>query len=188
MFHMIHPRMRAAALGCAMAGVAMCAHVRQAHADTVYKCGGSDGAATFQQEPCANAKAQAVVEIAPAPPASASPDYGIARDAHKERREPASSRNHARAPREALSYECRAANGEVFYRHGACPRQITGEGNGSRGRSSRSTYAVSAEALPRGEACRRMASAGSIGRSGHERDETVSTYDRNLGRDPCRYF
>ena len=42
--------------------------------------------------------------------------------------------------------------------------------------------------LPRGEACRRMAAAGSIGRAGHARDESVSTYDRNLGRDPCRYY
>jgi len=36
--------------------------------------------------------------------------------------------------------------------------------------------------------CRRLARAGSIGRAGHERDEIVSTYDRNLGRDPCRRY
>jgi hypothetical protein len=45
---------------------------------------------------------------------------------------------------------------------------------------------VTAIALPRDEACRRMAAAGSIGRAGREHDERVSTYDRNAGRDPCR--
>jgi hypothetical protein len=47
---------------------------------------------------------------------------------------------------------------------------------------------VRSQALPRGEVCRRIAAAGSIGRAGHARDESVSTYDRNLGRDPCRYY
>ena len=97
-----------------------------------------------------------------------------------------------RERREIVSYECRAANGEVFYRHGSCPHQITADGAGtaSRKRSGggSSSVSVTAEALPRGEVCRRMAAAGSIGRAGHERDENVSTYDRNLGRDPCRYF
>jgi len=31
-----------------------------------------------------------------------------------------------------------------------------------------------------------MHRAGAISRAGHEHDEDVSTYDRNLGRDPCR--
>jgi len=40
--------------------------------------------------------------------------------------------------------------------------------------------------VPRDEACQRIHSAGAIGRAGHQHDEDVSTYDRNLGRDPCR--
>ncbi|MGH8172496.1 MAG: hypothetical protein ACREPX_05075 [Rhodanobacteraceae bacterium] len=93
-----------------------------------------------------------------------------------------------------VSYECRAANGELFYRHGACPKQIsakssaTGASARTRGASDTQSYSVSAQALPRGEVCRQIARAGSIGRGGHERDENVSTYERNLGRDPCRRY
>jgi hypothetical protein len=100
----------------------------------------------------------------------------------------------ARTGVEVVSYECRAANGELFYRHGACPKQITAKSKSSggnarkRGASDTQTYAVSAQPLARGEVCRQMARAGSIGRAGHERDESVSTYDKNLGRDPCRRY
>jgi len=31
-----------------------------------------------------------------------------------------------------------------------------------------------------------MRRAGSSGRKGHEFDESISTYDRNLGNDPCK--
>jgi hypothetical protein len=90
-----------------------------------------------------------------------------------------------------VSYECRADNGEVFYRHGACPRTIATAGaasrHGARAGEAR-TAAVTAVPLPRGEACRRIAAAGSIGRAGRARDERVSTYERNAGRDPCRRF
>lgn len=157
---------------------------RPAQAD-VYKCRGADGAIAFQDHACASSQIESRVEIAPAPPPAASPDYG--RTPRRESRE-ASGRTHASTParREALSYECRAANGEVFYRHGTCPGKISAKG-ASRKQAGES-YAVTAAPLSRSEACRRMASAGSIGRAGRERDETTSTYDRNLGRDPCRYF
>jgi hypothetical protein len=69
------------------------------------------------------------------------------------------------------------------------PGKITAEAaSGKHGRSASTAFAVTSEAMPRSEACRRIAAAGSIGRAGHERDQSVSTYDRNLGRDPCRYY
>jgi hypothetical protein len=162
-----------------------------AHAASVYECRGADGAIAFQDHACAAGFAESKVEIAPPPPAAPSPDYG--RDAREARRS-AHASSHASAPararREAVSYECRAANGELFYRHGACPGRITAEATGGkRGRSGASSaFAVTSVALPRGEVCRRIAAAGSIGRAGHARDESVSTYERNLGRDPCRYY
>ena len=162
-----------------------------AHAASVYKCRSADGAIAYQDHACANGSAASEVEIAPPPPVAPSLDYG--RDTHVARRSAhGDSPSHAtmRARRETVSYECRAANGELFYRHGTCPGRITADaGSGKRGRGgASSSFAVTSEALPRGEVCRRIAAAGSIGRAGHVRDENVSTYDRNLGRDPCRYY
>ena len=179
-----------AILGMLFAAAALCAASRAAHAEAVYKCRAPDGAVAYQDRACAGGAVESNVEIAPAPPAAPSPDYG--RDTHEARRSAhatAAPRAGARERREALSYECRAADGELFYRHDRCPGRITADsGSGKRGRGgASSTYAVTSEALPRGEVCHRIAAAGSIGRAGHARDENVSTYDRNLGRDPCRY-
>jgi hypothetical protein len=89
-----------------------------------------------------------------------------------------------------MSYECRAADGELFYRHGRCPAQIPAKDSLLQGRTKGKSagYAVTAQPIARAEACRRIERAGSIGRNGHEHDERVSTYERNLGRDPCRYL
>jgi uncharacterized protein DUF4124 len=181
-----------AILGMLFAGAALFAASRIAHAESVYKCRAADGAIAYQDRACASSAAESHVEIAAAPPVAPSPDYG--RDTHEARRtmHGAASPRVAALPRattherrESVSYECRAGNGELFYRHGGCPGRITADaGSGKRGRgSASSTYAVTSQALPRG----RIAAAGSIGRAGHARDESVSTYDRNLGRDPCRY-
>lgn len=160
-----------------------------AHAASVYKCRGADGAIAFQDHACAAGAAETSVEIAPPPPVAPSPDYGRETQSHRAAH---ATTSHAttRDRREAVLYECRAANGELFYRHGACPGRITTEaGSGKRARGGGAgSFAVTSEALPRGEVCRRIAAAGSIGRAGRTRDESVSTYDRNLGRDPCRYY
>lgn len=160
-----------------------------AQAGTVFKCRGSDGSIAFQDRPCASTDVQSEVDILPAPPPAPSPDYGI--DHHATRSmSTRASRGRARGHHDAVSFECRAADGEVFYRHGGCPKSVTAKARSSSGRRGAKTesYAVSAVAMPRGEVCRRLAAAGSIGRSGHEHDETISTYEKNLGRDPCRRF
>ena len=180
-----------AILGTLLACAALFASAPIAHAESVYKCRGADGRIAFQDHACAAGAAESQVEIAPPPPVAPSPDYGRGADAPRRSAHAAASPHAStRERREAVSYECRAANGERFYRHGTCPAHITTDaGSGKRGRGGASaTVAVTSEALPRGEACRRMAAAGSIGRAGHARDESVSTYDRNLGRDPCRYY
>ena len=171
------------------AAAALTGFPRAAHAESVYKCRGADGAIAFQDRPCALAKAQTIVEIAPAPPVAESPDYGIS--PRRAGKQPRTASAPSRERREPVSYECRAADGETFYRHGACPKQIAAPASTSKRKHSGKggqTYPVSAEPMPRGEVCRKLASAGSIGRRGHEHDESISSYDRNLGRDPCRYL
>lgn len=164
------------------------------HAETVFKCRGADGAVAYQDRACATSQVGTEVEIAPAPPVAPSPDYGRASESTRtvRSRGVASRSGRSTAAAEVVSYECRAANGEVFYRHGACPKQITAKatsgGSRKRGNAGKESYAVTTRALPRGEVCREMTRAGSIGRGGHERDESISSYDRNLGRDPCRKF
>jgi uncharacterized protein DUF4124 len=174
--------------GIVIAAIALGAFAHAAHAESVYRCRGADGATAFQDRPCADARAQSLVEIAPAPPVQPSPDYGFA-DARASRVGRSSPpRTSARAPREVVSFACHAADGETFYRHRACPKQIAIAGSGARGRSGKSpqSVGVTAEAMPRADVCRELTRGGSIGRAGHERDESISSYDRNLGRDPCR--
>jgi hypothetical protein len=175
-----------AVLGGALAFAAL-----GAHAASVYKCRSADGAIAFQDRACPAGAAGSEVEIAPPPPVAPSPDHGRGtREARRSTHATTSPHATTRERREAVSYECRAANGELFYRHGACPGRIAADSApGKRGRgAASSSFAVTSQALPRGEVCRRLAAAGSIGRAGHARDESVSTYDRNLGRDPCRYY
>jgi hypothetical protein len=109
-----------------------------------------------------------------------SPDYGVS-SPHESRA--TRTRSSAPVPREAVSFACHAANGETFYRHGSCPKQIAlATGKGAK------TVGVTAQAMPRADVCRELSRGGSIGRAGHARDESISSYDRNLGRDPCRHL
>ncbi|RYD14485.1 MAG: hypothetical protein EOP90_12635 [Lysobacteraceae bacterium] len=87
------------------------------------------------------------------------------------------------------SFECRATNGEVFYRHARCPGSIPAGASARRpSRGAAGSVGVRATPVPRREACRRIEAGARSGRAGRERDETVTTYERNLGRDPCRRF
>lgn len=164
---------------------------RSVAAATIYECRDGAGHVAYQDHACAANERQAAIGIATpaAPPATVpAPSRSQPKAVTPSRR---SSRRAAARERAAVSYECRADDGAVFYRHGACPRSIRSAAATSNGRASRTaaarSAAVSAVPLPRGEVCRRIAAAGSIGRAGREHDDRVSTYERNAGRDPCRY-
>jgi len=162
----------------------------------VYKCTGIQGEVAYQSQPCAGGQAATVIQIAPAPAYAPSPRYAIDRDeTARPTRTATRSRPGERRETVPLSYECRAADGQVFYRHGSCPHSIPAasargasastHGKGAA-RGSAATVSVSAQRIARDEACHEIRRAGSAGRAGHEHDEVVSTYDHNLGRDPCR--
>jgi hypothetical protein len=159
-------------------------------AESVYKCTNAQGGVAYQAQPCSGSQHEARVSIDPAPTYTPPPQYAV------ERRSGNTSARRSTASRrptghEATSYECRASDGEVFYRHGSCPHSITAKDDGARGRgrgrgqTAKASISVSAHPIPRDEACTQMRRAGSIGRAGHEHDESISTYERNLGRDPC---
>ena len=194
MRHTTRNARRLFSLGFLAIAASMCG---AAHAESVFKCRGSDGLVAYQDHSCARNAVETQVELEPAPPVAEPNDVPkprADRTPRKGMRTQAAHAHGAKVKAEVVSYECRADNGELFYRHGACPKQISAAGTQSGATSHRKaaagaqTYAVTAQALDRGEVCRRLARAGSIGRAGHERDETVSTYDRNLGRDPCRRY
>lgn len=155
-------------------------------APKVYRCAAGAGPVVYQDRPCADPARQQQIEFVPSPVVEAAPDT----TARAKPRKASASRVQAhksKSPAEVTSWECRATNGELFYRHAACPATIPGKTQRG-GRSKSPAVRVQAKPLPRRDACRRIQAAGSIGRAGRERDETVTTYERHLGRDPCRRF
>lgn len=165
-------------------------------AETVYKCINAQGDVAYQAQPCAEQQRASVIEIAPAPAFAPSPRYAIDHEeAGRSSRAAAHARSGERREAAPTSYECRAADGQVFYRHGACPHSIPGanghvssasaRGKGA-GRGGGGTVGVSSQRISREDACHEIQRAGAAGRAGHEHDEVTSSYEHNLGRDPCR--
>lgn len=164
----------------------------------VYKCTDARGAVSFQDQPCARAASQSAVALAPAPAYAASPAYAVERETnpHGARRVgPVRATTRRGEAIAATSYECRTADGQVFYRHGACPHSVAAidaQGAAHRGRAATSkssagkSVAVTSTRISREDACYELRRAGAVGRSGRIHDQDVSTYDKNLGRDPCR--
>lgn len=172
-----------------------------AHAASVYRCVDAHGHLAFQDTPCAVHAQQRKIDLEPQPLIGA-PGERTARMARTTlRRSPARPRkhsSHASRAKPAMSWECRAADGEVFYRHTRCPSSIPGDGvvrsayaektsheNTGRRHNAWSRVRVHGVKIPRAEACRRIHSAAATGRDGHLRDASVSTYDHLMGRDPC---
>lgn len=163
-------------------------------AGTVYRCIDSHGNMAFSDSSCAAGERAQKVDVAAAPTFSPSPQYALpGRDAREStpplRRGSASAGRRQRETTAvaARSYECRSVDGQVFYRHAACPHTIDAKSDGlGRGRAAKKKVEVHAVRVSREEACAQMRRAGASGRSGHAHDEDVSSYEKNLGHDPCR--
>jgi hypothetical protein len=151
-------------------------------ATTVYKCTDADGAVSYQSAACASTQHTSEIELAPVSPAAPSPQYAL---------DPVRPAVHQRQTRLAhakteMAYECRTSGGNVFYRLGHCPHSIAEKSGDSRGKNATHSVSVTSHPVTRQMACSEMRRAGSAGRNGHEYDESISTYDRNLGNDPCK--
>jgi hypothetical protein len=154
----------------------------------------AQGALAYQQLPCAADQTEGSLRLAPEPAYAPSPQYRI--EAPTAQRVAYAARERRDSPERATSWECRASDGQVFYRHSTCPRSIAADATATHigGRNpSRSNHGevrgnvpVTSRRIPREEACAQIHAAGAVGRSGHEHDDDVGTYERNLGRDPCR--
>jgi len=176
-----------------LAGLFLLGLVGGVRAESVYKCVDAHGAIAYQAQTCDASQRQSVINIPPAPLPAPAPHYVLARQDEQAARPLHAARE--RASRE-MAYECRVSDGRVFYRLAACPHSIAREsmnaaatshhGKSGSTRSSGGAAQVASRRVPREEACREIHRAGAIGRDGHEFDEHVSTYERNLGHDPCK--
>lgn len=181
-----------------------------AHAAPIYKCIDARGAIAFQDTPCATHVRQAEISAVGQPlidaaalPSAAAPSPARSPGKRSNTRGPRAAaaikpKAHSRKSGAPRSWECHAADGEVFYRHDRCPGSVPGDGvvrTGYAEQRSRThprarqdawqAVPVRGTPIPRDEACRRIRSASAAGRDGHRRDAEVSTYDRLMGRDPC---
>lgn len=175
-----------------------------AHAASVYRCTGAHGETTFRDTPCATQARQVKLDVAGQPlidanaPPPTLPAHATQRTAARARNQHAAIVTHRSKTRSATSWECRAADGEVFYRHARCPGSVAGDGtvrssyaekvSSQRTRTRHNAWSkvsVHGKPIPRVEACRRIRSPSAAGRDGYQRDDRVSTYDHLMGRDPC---
>ncbi len=192
----------------ASSGLALLVFATGLHAGPVYKCLDAHGAVAFQDTPCAARSAQAKLDVTGQPliDPDAPSAVSLARKGRTTAARSRASGGRASAARTksakpVMSWECRAADGEVFYRHTRCPSSLPGDGvarwadgngvSGARSRRGRGAWApvpVRGTRITREQACRRINATATAGRDGHERDEKVSAYDHSMGRDPCRGY
>lgn len=185
-----------------------------AHAQAVYKCTDGRGGVAFQATPCAASMRQQAIDVHAQPlidpyaitsvPLATRANRDSVRHSHT-RVTRASSRRTDRMAKQLISYECRASDGEVFFRHTRCPHSVPGDGiarNGDDGLSTRTrggrrrgrargawgAMTVTSRKIPRSEACHRLDTVAAADRAGHARDEQVSVYEHLVGRDPCHGF
>lgn len=91
------------------------------------------------------------------------------------------------------SFKCQAADGTTFYRHDGCPPALQREqnvyftvGQDIRYYTQPVYVPVGSTPVSRSSACRTIYGSDASQRTGSNLDQRFSTYDRNLGRDPCR--
>lgn len=169
-----------------------------AGAAEIHRCRGADGVVAYQQTPCADDAQREPLPVLPPPSSGLIAAPAPAADSHAEEAPLAALSPPARFAPPSLpqAWQCVAANGEVFYRHDACPTRIVERYplylSGWNYTYDRPAVVVStlpdyvpvdAYRVSLREACRAIERSGD--RDGRARDQTFSTYDRNLGRDPC---
>lgn len=165
-------------------------------AEQVYKCRGSDGHLSYQARPCAQGQSESTVIIhkAPPPPLPATkPTRSAPARAGTNNATRVTAPPRPPPPRQVMSYKCTAQDGRVFYRHHACPPDIDiGKSitvDRIRGVETWPvTTRVASEAVPRAEACAAINKLTASSRNGYELDDRVSSYDKNLGRGPCKGY
>jgi hypothetical protein len=158
----------------------LCNGVRAA---TVYKCTDVDGAVAYQSTACASSQQASEIELVPVKPAAPSPQYALDPVRAMPMRRRDVRLTHTKAE---TAYECRTSGGNVFYRLGHCPHSIAEKTSDSRDKNATHGSTVTSHPVTRAMACSEMRRAGAAGRNGHEYDESISTYDHNLGNDPCK--
>ena len=92
-------------------------------AASVHKCEDGHGAVAYQSQPCPAEQHATEIDLGPTPAYAPSPHYLL--DAplveHAER----GPRAERQSSVSSSSWECRAADGRVFYRHTSCPRSLS---------------------------------------------------------------
>jgi hypothetical protein len=193
-------------VSCMLLALLLLAIAARADATPIYRCIDAHGHPAYQDIPCARHTRQSKFDLHrlptigdPAEVAASRARLHSVRDRHAVRHagRPHRARRRVRA-KTRMSWECRADDGEVFYRHSRCPGSVAGDGvvRGRYAESMSTRYPrsrhdawsrvrVHGVRIPRAVACRRIHAAGAAGRDGHQRDATVSTYDHLMGRDPC---
>jgi hypothetical protein len=176
---------------CAIAVFAISAD--GAVARDMYVCEGANGTKVFSESPCGTGSK--AVRMREAPTVGDSPAIReAAAQALKEREAAAkAAAEAANRPREVFvaptpeAYQCRVANGEVFYQHSRCPANVTvltTSWLGSRAITNEAFAPVEAVPVSKSYACTQIRAGGGP-EGGHRRDEWYSSYDRRQRLDPC---
>ena len=198
---MVQQRMKHFSLIAVVTAYFVCGTV---NAQTVFKCVDAHGNVSYQGKPCPLAATQTQMELSGENAKLAAPNAAAPKGTRAAAQTPADSSapvppagsataaTAADSPSSnaaAESWQCTASDGEVFYRHDACPGTITTtitQVCGKRGCFDQTNIAqVSAKAIPREEACSQINARMVSDRAGHQHDQTVSTYEHDLGHDPC---
>jgi hypothetical protein len=172
-----------------------------AHAATVYRCTDHAGRVAYQDNPCAALTQQRALDLSPQPPIGNTPTRihdTTAQTRHRVSTQSRPRRARTRRAKPTTAWECRAANGEVFYRFTRCPGSVPGDGvvrndyaqpvSNPRARGRHNAWSrvrVHGVKVTKAEACHRIHSVVESSRDGYLRDANVSTYDHLMGRDPC---
>lgn len=149
----------------------------------VHRCVGSEGVPRYQDQPCRGGDDDQRLELenrpVSAPPAAAESPATPNPPAPVEQPPPP-------VPSAPMSWRCEVENGEVYYRHDACPGFLV-EPIGMRNRAGAAWggmqyLRVLGTPVSRREACNAITDGV---RLGAERDQRASPYEKLSGRDLC---